>query len=239
MSEDERTSSPVAIVTGAGSGVGREAAIQLSALGWRVALVARTRSALEETAEACVGADECLVLEADLSDPGAPGQVVHDVVDAWGRIDALVNNAGMASLVPISDVTHDSLTESFAINAVAPGLLIAAVFPIMKTQRGGRIVNIASKGISDPFPGFFAYAAAKCALDSFTRSVENEGKRDGVRAFTVAPGAIETPMLRRIWDEKALPSNSTLNPADVARLVVECAAGDHDDRAGETIFLTP
>lgn len=239
MSEDAPSPSPVAVITGAGSGVGRETALQLCARGWRVALIARTESALQSTAEACERPDDCLVLPADLSDPKTPHRLIERVENNWGRIDALINNAGMASLVPIAEVTHETLAESFAINAFAPGLLIAAAFPIMARQRAGRIVNVASKGIADPFPGFFAYAGAKAALDSFTRSAHNEGKRRSVHAFTVAPGAIETPMLRAMWDEKALPSGNTLDPADVAGLIVACAAGERDEQAGETIFITP
>lgn len=236
MSQAHNPEQPVAIVTGAGSGVGRSVARILLAQGWNVALVGRTETTLRETAESN---ENALVLAADIADPNQAPAIIKQTVDAFGRVDALVNNAGMASLVPIKDATMESLRESFDVNAFGPALLIAAAFPLMSEQKSGRIVNVASKGISDPFPGFFAYAAAKSALDSFTRSVHNEGKRQGVKAFTVAPGAIETPMLRGMWNEKQLPADHTLDPEQVAELVVACASGERDPQSGETIFILP
>lgn len=235
----EKSEPRVAIVTGAGSGVGACVAKQLVEQGWRVVLAARTKEKLDRCAEECGNASSCLVVPTDLTDPAQCEALVEKTMEAFGRVDALVNNAGMASLVPIQDVDLEALRESFAVNAFGPGLLIAKVFPIMRKQKSGRIVNVASKGISDPFPGFFAYGAAKSALDSFTRSIENEGKRHGVRGFTVAPGAIETGMLRGMWSEKQLPKDKTLDPAEVARAIVACATGDRDDEAGEAIFIVP
>jgi len=226
---------PAAIVTGAGSGVGARVVKRLVGLGWRVALAGRTAEKLEASAEASGNASMCLCVPTDLTDPGQVRGLVERVVGEYGRVDALVNNAGMASLVPIGDVTLESLQESFMVNTFGPGLLIAAVFPVMRKQEGGgRIVNVASKGIEDPFPGFFAYGAAKSALDSFTRSVENEGKRKNVRGFTVAPGAIETGMLRGMFSEKQLPTEKTLDPDEVAAAIVARATGEMDDAAGTT-----
>lgn len=229
----------VAIVTGAGSGVGACVAKQLVEQGWRVVLAARTKEQLDRCAEESGNPSACLVVPTDHTDPAQCEALIEKTMDAFGRIDALINNAGMASLVPIQDVDLEALRESFAVNTFGPGMLIAKAFPIMRKQKEGRIVNVASKGISDPFPGFFAYGAAKSAVDSFTRSIENEGKRHGVRGFTVAPGAIETGMLRGMWNEKQLPPDKTLDPAEVARTIVACATGQRDDDAGEAIFMTP
>ncbi len=239
MSEASTNEPSVAIVTGAGSGVGRCVAHRLIERGWRVALAGRTEETLRETAEASGREADCLVAATDITEPPEAARLVGQTHEAFGRVDALINNAGMASLVPIVDVTIDALRDSFAVNTFGPGLLIAAAFPIMVKQKSGRIVNVASKGVKDPFPGFFAYGAAKSALDSFTRSIENEGKRKGVRGFTVAPGAIETQMLRGMWDEKQLPASSTLDPNDVAELIVACATGEKDDEAGQTLYITP
>jgi len=227
--------SPAAIVTGAGTGVGARVVKRLVERGWRVALAGRTAETLEAAAEASGNASLCLCVPTDLTDPGQVTALVERVMGEFGRVDALVNNAGMASLVPIGEVTLETLRESFEVNTFGPGLLIAAVFPVMRGQEGGgRIVNVASKGIEDPFPGFFAYGAAKCALDSFTRSIENEGKRKNVRGFTVAPGAIETGMLRGMFSEKVLPAEKTLDPDEVAAAIVARAAGEMDEAAGTT-----
>lgn len=230
--------SPVAIVTGAGSGVGAETVRAFVSRGWRVALAGRTPESLRAAAAGSGNESACLVVPTDLTDDAGIAALVHSTVTAFGRLDALVNNAGMASLIPIADVTPEDLRASFAVNTFGPGLLIAAVFPHMRRQKSGRIINVASKGVKDPFPGFFAYAAAKSALDSFTRSVENEGRRHNVRGFTIAPGAIETGMLRAMWNEKQLPPDQTLDPAEVAAAIVACAAGERDDEAGQTIVMS-
>lgn len=233
------TPSPVAVVTGAGSGVGLHTALLLSREGWRVVLAGRRESALSATAARCERPAEHLVVPTDLADPDAPGALIDRALDEMGRVDALVNNAGQASLTPIAGTTAASLAESFAVNAFGPALAIARVFPAMCAQGGGRIVNVASRAVRDPFPGFFAYAAAKSALDSLTRSVENEGARFGVHAFTVAPGAIETPMLRSMFTEDQLPADQTLPPENVAHVIVNCAAGHRDEDAGSMIDILP
>jgi len=228
---------PVAIVTGAGSGVGRRVAVRLSERGWRVALAGRRADALRETAEACAG-EPPLIVPTDLATPGAAEDLVARTYSEFGRLDSIINNAGTAPLVPIGETTAEMLREVLAVNTVGPGALIAAGFPLMVAAGAGRIVNVASVAVKDPFPGFFAYAASKCAIDSFTRSIENEGRSHGVRGFTVAPGAIETGMLRALFPEDALPATQTLDPDEVADLIAKCALGERDEDAGKTIYLS-
>ncbi len=237
MSEPPRSDHPVAIVTGAGSGVGRRVAARLADRGWRVALAGRRAEALHETAAACAG-EPPLVVPTDLAEPGAAEALVARTHSEFGRLDAIINNAGTAPLVPISETTAELLRDVLAVNAIGPGALIAAGFPLMLAAGRGRIVNVASVAVKDPYPGFFAYAASKCALDSFTRSIENEGRARGVRGFTVAPGAIETGMLRALFREDVIPKNQTLDPDRVAALIAECVLGERDDEAGQTIYLS-
>jgi NAD(P)-dependent dehydrogenase (short-subunit alcohol dehydrogenase family) len=98
-------------------------------------------------------------------------------------------------------------------------------------------VNVSTIGTVDPFNGFFAYAASKSALDSFTRSIAREGKPHGIRGFSVNPGAVETPLLRQNFGTNILPASKTLAPAAVAAEVVACACGERDDRNGEAILV--
>jgi len=236
---NEPPSHPVAIVTGASAGVGQQIVRQLVAKGWRVACAARTRAALEAAVDGCGNAASCLAVPTDVSDSEQCAALVDRTVEAFGRVDALVNNAGMASLIPIQDVDAGALRDSFAVNTFGPGVLIAKVFPLMRKQKHGRIVNVSSVSSQDPFPGFFAYGAAKSALESFTRSVEIEGKRHNVRAFSLAPGAIETGMLRSMFSKDHLPANKALDPAEVAAIAVACAAGERDEDAGKPILILP
>lgn len=236
---------PVAIITGAGSGIGRACALRLAARGFRLTLVGRTSETLEETmteiAEQVDGAKDVLILPADLADPEQAMSVVDITVERWGRLDAIINNAGLAKLIPIDRTTPDDLHESFAINAFAPAYLIARGWNALLRSCDGAfapgpcIVNITTMGTIDPFPGFFVYAAAKCAAESFVRSIVNEGGEHGLRAYAVAPGAVETKMLRGLFSEATVPSENTLAPDDLAAVVEACIFGERSEPSGAVI----
>jgi NAD(P)-dependent dehydrogenase (short-subunit alcohol dehydrogenase family) len=225
---------PVAIVTGAGSGIGRATAVMLAQRGYAVALVGRREQPLRET-ERLIGGG--LVLAADISDAAACQSVISRTESAFGRIDVLVNNAGSAPLQPIDKSTPAVIDETFGINALAPAYLIHFAWPVFVRQKRGCIVNVSSMGTVDPFPGFFAYAAAKSAVNLMALSCANEGKRLGIRAFSVAPGAVETAMLRENFPESRLPRNRTLAPEAVAEVIVACIAGERDAENGKTIVV--
>lgn len=215
----------------------------LSGRGYAVVLVARTLDALEKTAELCTG--ESLCISADVSARGRAGEIVDSTLARFGRIDALVNNAGYAPVLPIDKTTPDVVKEVFKVNAHAPANLIAACWPVFARQhaerklhpRGQCVVNVSSMATADPFPGLFAYAAAKGAVNVMVKSIANEGREIGVKGFAVAPGAVETPMLRGIVSEKDLPRERTLTPEYVAGVIVGCLLGERDAQNGQTIFL--
>lgn len=227
---------PVAIVTGAGSGIGREAARLLAEAGHLVALVGRRREKLSETA-GLIGPDRCLVVAADLGEPGAVERVVSATLDKWGRVDVLVNNAAVAELSPIDRTTPEMLAGLFAVNTYAPALLIARLWTTFAAQRRGCVINISSMSSIDPFPGLSVYGASKSALESLTRSTANEGRAHGIRAFSIAPGAVEAPMLRAFWSPAEIPESRTLAPADVATVIVDCVLGKREGELGQTIVL--
>jgi NAD(P)-dependent dehydrogenase (short-subunit alcohol dehydrogenase family) len=243
---------PVAIVTGAGSGIGRAAAIELARAGYNLVLVGRREQALQETADLTV-CEEVLCLPADVGDLAQAAQAVSAAAEAFGRIDALINAAGWAQLHSIEASTPDVLRACFAVNTFGPAELIRCAWPwLLRGQgastTGGCIVNVSSMATADPLAGFFAYGASKAALESLTRSCAKEGAgtpgrggRGGragrVRAFSVAPGAVETPLLRSIVSEKDLPSALCLEPEFVARVITDCALGKRDEDNGQTIYL--
>lgn len=232
------SASPVTIVTGAGSGIGFATARRLAAAGHRLALVGRTLSKLRDAAASIREAHpsiEVEVLEADLGDPAAARSVIPRAAARFGRIDHLVNAAGIAPLAPIETTDLGLLERTFAVNTFGPALLIAAAWPLMTRQRSGCIVNVSTIGTSDPFAGFFAYAASKSALDSLTRSVANEGRRHGIRAFAVNPGAVETPLLRLNFPEKMVPHSRTLSADAVAATIVDCLEGRRSEPSGTCI----
>ncbi|MHC5114209.1 MAG: SDR family oxidoreductase [Planctomycetota bacterium] len=232
---------PVTIVTGAGSGVGRAVCEMLAAAGHRLTLVGRTEVTLEETmagiAARSAAPPEMLVLPLDVSDVEQARSAVDLTVQQWGRLDALVNNAGTAPLVPIEATDEDLVYQTFAVNTFAAAYLISRAWPVFLRQRGGCIVNVSSIAASDPFPGFFAYAASKAALESFTRSAWNEGRDHGIRPFNVAPGAIETGMFRALMSEEQYPRDLTLDPGQVAQVICDCILERREADAGSTIEL--
>lgn len=231
---------PVTIVTGAGSGIGRATAVKLATLGHRLVLVGRTASKLDATAEQCTAARsgcEVLHLAGDLADSGFAHGVVDRTIEAFGELDVLVNCAGVAPHAPIERTTEEVLEEAFLQNTFGAAFLITRAWPHFKDRRAGCIVNVSTLGSIDPFHGFFAYAASKAAIDSFTRSAHVEGHRLGIRAFCVNPGAIETPLLRKNFNDRVVPPHAALPPEAVADVIVDCIAGNREADRGKVIVV--
>lgn len=229
----------VAIVTGAGSGVGRAIARRLGARSWRVALVGRSRKTLRETGALLPGQadDAWAVIPADVADPAQVERMVDTTLARFGRLDALVNNAGFAPCKHIDEHDPELVRRTFDVNALGPVLAIARALPIMLAQGSGVIVNTSSLAAHDPFPGLGVYGAAKASAETICKAVANEYGTRNIRAFAVAPGAIETGMLRSLFAEHALPRSQTLDPDEVARTIVACVTGDTDAENGSTILL--
>ena len=228
-------SRPVALVTGAGSGIGRATAVRLDASGYRIVLAGRRPERLRETG-ALLG-NEWLAVRADLSEMREAEGIVEAAVARFGRLDALVNNAGWSPAATIAETTPAIIAAVFAVNAHAPAASIARAWPHFVRRGAGVVVNVSSYATVDPFPQLYAYAAAKASVNLLARSVANAGRGIGVRGFAVAPGAVETELLRAIVPEAALPTDRTLNPDAVAATIAACVLGAHDDRNGEVILL--
>jgi NAD(P)-dependent dehydrogenase (short-subunit alcohol dehydrogenase family) len=206
--------------------------------GYALALAGRTVAKLRETAS-LADRNEALILEADLTDARAARAIVDRAVARFSRLDILVNNAGEAPNLPIEAHTAEILDRIYRINALAPANSIAQAWPVFVRQASGRIINVSTIGTLDPFPGFFGYAAAKAALNTMTMSCATEGKAHGIGAFCIAPGAVETPMLRAFMTEAALPRSRTLDPDVVAQVILDCALGRRDAENGRTIVVKP
>lgn len=236
MSETEQVKQ-VVIITGAGSGVGRDLALLMAEAGYASVLAARTKSALESTA-AFVAAEhpnaQTLIVPTDVADPAAVNKLISETLHHFGRIDALANIAGYAPLQPIQRIEDETLRRCTAVNFDAVVYATRAVWPTFKAQKAGAICNVSSMGAFDPFTGFNIYGAAKAAVNIFTKATADEGKRLNVNAYAIAPGAIETPMLRENFSEKAIPTENTLDPMDVAAAIRDCLTGKTDMQSGET-----
>jgi NAD(P)-dependent dehydrogenase (short-subunit alcohol dehydrogenase family) len=183
---------PIALVTGAGRGIGRAVAELLSAQGYRVALTARSEDQLQETAAALDG--ESLVLPGDMRDPAVPDQVIGAVESAWGPVDVLVANAGAGESAPIAKMTDEMWARQLDLNLTAPFRCVRRVVPHMVEQGWGRLVIVASLLAKRGEPYVAGYTASKHGVLGLTRSVAAELAKTGVTANAVCPAYVDTPM---------------------------------------------
>lgn len=227
----------VVIITGAGSGVGRDLAVLMAQAGYACVLAARTESALNETAElieAEVPGSATLVVPTNIAEPAQCNALVETTLEAFGRIDALANVAGYAPMQPIGRIEDNELRRVMAVNFDSVVYLTRACWPTFKQQKSGVVCSVSSMAAFDPFTGFNIYGAAKAAVNIFTMATADEGKRLGITAYAIAPGAIETPMLRANFGPDLIPVDKTLDPVLVAAAIRDCLTGATEMQSGET-----
>jgi NAD(P)-dependent dehydrogenase (short-subunit alcohol dehydrogenase family) len=225
---------PVAIITGAGRGIGRATAVELRRRGYRLALAARGTVDLNETARLAAGA---MCVPTDVTDPAQVERLARETLSKLGRIDAVVNNAGLAPARPIVEMTPQEWRAVIDTNLSAAFYLTRAAWPAFEKQGGGVVVNVSSAAARDPFPGFAAYGAAKAGLHLFGLSAAREGEGIGVRVHTVAPSATETAMFRGLMTPEQYPPGKTLDPSDVAGVIADCVTGSLRYTSGEVIYV--
>jgi NAD(P)-dependent dehydrogenase (short-subunit alcohol dehydrogenase family) len=225
----------VCIVTGAGRGIGRAIAHRLTTAGAHVVAAARTPSDLETTVSQVSGkAGKCLGVVTDVTDSAQVSRLIGRTREEFGRLDALINNAGLAPLSPVASMPDELFNQVNAVNINAVFYTCRAAWADLSAARG-TIVNISSLAAFDPFPGFAVYGASKAWVNLFTKSIAAEGKPLGIKAFAVAPGAVETQMLRAAFPN--FPAGQTLDPDHVAG-VVELLLDERSRHAsGETIAV--
>lgn len=225
-----------AIVTGAGRGIGRAIARRLAAGGANIAVASRTLEELGETKALIERAGgHAVAIIADVTKTDDVERLVAETCSAFGSVDVLVNNAGIAPLATIEQMEPEVFDRLLSTNARSVYLCSRAVWPIMTKAGGGTIINISSVAAFDPFPGFAAYGAAKAFVNTFTKALAAEGKERGIRVYAVAPGAVETDMLRSAFPD--FPSHQTLSPDEIAVLVEELLSPNCARTAGETITI--
>ena len=213
MSEDRTV-----LVTGAGGGMGREIARQFLARGLRVAVADLHEAPLHETLGE--GGGRGLHLAGDLTAAGAPEAAIEAVVDRWGRIDALVNNAGYGVIEPFLEMSRETWERTLNVNTIALALLTAAAGRHMRQSGRGRIVNVTSPASRMALPLYTAYAASKAAVDAITRSAAVALAPHGVQVNSVAPGMMDTEMQRSTEADIARLEGRT----DIGRFLAERTA---------------
>ena len=198
----------VVIVTGADRGIGLEATRTLLASGCRVAALDLTTDALDGLAPA----GDLLVCRCDVRREGDVESAVRSVVDRWGRVDALVNNAAVAPFARLEETSAESVGDVLDVNVLGYVRTIKAVLPVMKAQRRGSIVNVGSVLATVGLPSLPAYAASKGAVEGLTRSLALDLRRYGITVTLFHPPNTRTGATRPL----GLPDVLTGDPVKVA-----------------------
>jgi NAD(P)-dependent dehydrogenase (short-subunit alcohol dehydrogenase family) len=231
-SHASHASGQVAVVTGAGSGIGRAVARGLLDAGWRVALAGRRAEPLRETATAigaagaaaAAPAGRVLEVAADVTVPESVAALFAAVRDRWGRLDLLVNNAGLfGAPAPVEDFDHEQWRAVIDTNLTGSFLCAQQAFRMMKEQRpqGGRIINNGSLSAHTPRPNSAAYTASKHAITGLTKTLSLEGRRHGIACGQIDIGNAATDMTSA-FGQGTIQADDSIRPEpvmDVAHVV--------------------
>ena len=227
----------VAIVTGSASGIGAAVALELAGRGWRVVVnYSKSAQQAEETAARC---GEAIAVRADVSDDAQCRALVQAALDKWGRLDALVNNAGTTKFVPhaqLDGLSGEDFQRIYATNVIGPFQMCRAAAPALRAARGA-IVNVSSLASRVATGSSIAYAASKAALNTVSMTLARVLAPE-VRVNVIAPGFVDTPWMVAGYGEERYarlretytsiaPLKSVTQPQDVAQAVawlIEAAA---------------
>jgi 3-oxoacyl-[acyl-carrier protein] reductase len=209
----------VALVTGAGRGIGRAISLALGAAGAQVVLAARTQTEIEAVAEKIRGGGgQAWVCPVDLSSEAEIAALFDFVRQKLGRLEVLVNNAGIGLFGPVADFASADLDRLTALNIRAPFLCCQQAMRLMIPQRSGYMINISSVVGFRGYPNQAAYAATKHALMGLTKSLAVEAQPHGIRVSVISPGGVDTDMIGNARPD--LDRSALLQPDDIAQTVL-------------------
>ncbi|QVQ28464.1 SDR family NAD(P)-dependent oxidoreductase [Achromobacter deleyi] len=231
-----KTTSPVALVTGSTSGIGAAIARRLARDGYSVVLHSRTSAEAGQALARDLGS--AAYVQADLAHDADRVRLIREATAIWGRLDVLVNNAGISRVIPHGDLmaaTPEVWQELHEVNVVAPFRLVAEAQPALREAaargRPGCVVNVSSHAGVRPKGASIPYAATKAALNHVTRLLALSLAPD-IRVNAVAPGLVDTPLTadwadaRKLWNERS-PMRRAASPEDIAQAVALLVASDY------------
>ena len=208
----------VALVTGASRGIGKAIAIELAALGYDLALVARNESALAEVIaslpESC---GKAVAIPADLSQEESYSSVIAEAVSELGGLDVLVNCAGLSQAGSFTEVTPQEWDRIFAVNAKAPFFLCKEALPYLKESNRATVINISSVVGFKGYINQSAYSSSKHALAGFTKVFAKEVQPFGIRVHLISPGGVATEMVTKMRPD--INADELIQPSEIAELV--------------------
>lgn len=234
-------SGKVVAITGASRGIGAAAARVFAAEGWRVALMARSEAEIAEISDA-IG-EAAMAIRCDVADHGAVQAAVQAIVARWGRLDALINNAGVIDPISrIEDADPEAWGRAIDINLKGVMHGMRAAIPQMKAQGGGTIITVSSGAAHNPLEGWSSYCSAKAGAAMLTRAAHLEEAANGLRIMGLSPGTVATEMQVKI-KASGLNPVSQLDPAVhipaewPARCLLWMCGPGGDDWLGQEISL--
>jgi len=233
------------VVTGGTRGMGRAAAETFAREGARVAVVARSRDALDDTEQALIelGSPEVLALPADLTDAGAVEDAFAEIGSRWGEINVLVNVAGPVDvgINAFDDLDDAEWVATFDVGTLSAVRSVRAAMPLLRRAEWGRIVNVSAHSTKRQSPSLVAYTAAKAALTSLTKNLSLSLAPEGILVNCVSPGSFNSPGMRGYIE--ALPADRGADPDDlydVMRIMTEDFGHPaHLGRAGDPTEIGP
>jgi 2-dehydro-3-deoxy-L-rhamnonate dehydrogenase (NAD+) len=232
MSENQK----VAIITGGARGIGRATAEELASEGYAVVIADLDLPAAQEAVEVLTQAGhQAMAAQVDVSQRASVEAMVQQVLDDWGRVDLLVNNAGIAGkAAPLLEVGEDDWDTMMAVDLKSIYLCCRAVLPAMLSQGSGVIVNVASVAGKEGNPNMIPYSTAKAGVIGFTKAMAKEVAGKGIRVNAVSPAVIETDILKQLTPEQVeymktrVPLGRLGQPEEVAAVIGFLAS----DKAG-------
>lgn len=229
---------PVALVTGAGRGIGRATADALAAAGYRVVL-AELRPQLGRRAERALArrGAEALFVETDVADPRSVRRLATVVHRRVGRLDCLVNNAGVLEPGPLTRAREDAVQRMVAVNLAGPLLVTRALLPLMRRRRGAAIVNVASLLGKFGMADYVTYCASKFGVIGFTEALAAELQNTDIGVWAVCPGQVDTPLAWKTGVSREERKN-LIRPESVARVIVQLVTRRRSEPSGAAIDVT-
>lgn len=238
----------IVIVTGAGGGIGSAIAERFASEGAKVVVTDVNQELIDATVALVKSqGGDVIGINADISDEQAAHGLVHQVIDTYGRVDVLCNNAGINIRGPLMAISAADFKKTMDVNLFAMVYLCQAVIPHMQKQGGGAIVNTASQWGLYPAPNHIAYNVSKAAVASFTQNLARDYAPDKIRVNGVCPGEIGTPMLQKAAEfkgltfadfDKMVPFGRIGKPAEVAALYAFLASDEAEFMCGSLVEIT-
>jgi meso-butanediol dehydrogenase/(S,S)-butanediol dehydrogenase/diacetyl reductase len=244
-----RMQDKVTLVTGGGSGIGRATSLLLASEGAAVAIADKNKDAAEAVAAECGKHGKAVAIAGDVSRSADARRMVDETVEALGRLDVLINNAGYGIAGSVVETDEQAWDDLMAVNVRGVFLCSKFAIPVMKAQGGGVIVNTASSVASMGIRNRAAYVASKGAVAALTRAIALDHAADGIRCNAVAPGTIDTPYFSAVLknnpnpadSRKALEARQILNrlgtPEEVAYAILYLASDESSFATGSILAI--